>query len=274
MKKLTRLVPPWEIADYPRYLFKQALRKETPEVLESLAEDVLPAYRAITPEIARQSYKPAIRPTVHVVLPASSQPIDGNQMPLFWWSIEAGAGESPEAAELKSKLWKWAERFHLTDEWLLDVAAQTLYSWRDPNNKTIGANWGHLPTQVFGSISVDECKFEIADIGWDVEVEPWQTFEARITKQFQSQLREQMLMLAEEQGYEPAPQIRNKKHFDWLAMYQVCGFSPKDVANHFQIETRRALNVQNTVWKAIEEKAAQISLTLRKSNSPRRRNVK
>ena len=278
MKKLTRLVPPWETADYGRYLFKQALRKETPGVLKSLADDVLPAYLAITPEIARQSYKPAIHPTVHARSSGFIAAIDGNQLPLYWWSIQAGTNESLEAAELKSKLWKWAERFHLSDEWLLDVAAQTLYFWRERKDQNeIGSSWGHLPTQVFSSIGLDECEFELPADAWDLDTEQWEEFETRVTEELLSRLaayKERILSLAIDRGYERAPIIKNEEHFRWLALYQVQGSSPKDIANHFRIEIRSAENIQNTVLKAVRQKAKLISLTLRDSKAQsRKKNV-
>lgn len=58
-------------------------------------------------------------------------------------------------------------------------------------------------------------------------------------------------------------EIRNPKHYDWLALYQVRGLSAAQIADAVNTD-QRTLNA-NTIGRAIPKTAKLISLTLRKT---------
>src|SRR5581483_9464538 len=102
-----------------------------------------------------------------------------------------------------------------------------------------------------------------------IEMETWSAFRRRVTADFNKQLetyRQRILGAATARGWEPSP-IRDQKHYDWLALYQCRGRSPKEIAQAFEVDERH-----NTIFKMVKQKAALIELTLRPSKQgPRTR---
>src|SRR5215472_9351195 len=90
-----------------RLQFLRALRETTPEVLESLRDQVLPVF---------------VSPSLISVVSSF----------LAWIHSEPDAREvsDTEKALFKTKLDAWAAKHNLGDKWLLETASLTLETWR------------------------------------------------------------------------------------------------------------------------------------------------
>jgi hypothetical protein len=267
----TRLEPFHD--SYPRYLFYKALEEHTPEVLEHLRDDVLPAYAALTLVKSKQSYsKVGLRPAERVGLSLDIDPGFASDLPISWWSVEQGASETQEALDLHTALTKWSSQFHLTNEWLLDLALHTLFHWREKKEEgqPVRLRWHRLPFGGMGAFDGWAPEFELTQDGWDLNDEDWPQFRKRVQNAFEKSLndyREQTTLIALNGGWRRAPDIRDsKQRFKWLALWQVKGWSAKEILEWCQLK----VNASN-VEKQVKTSAEQAGVTLRRPQKGRRR---
>ncbi len=99
-----------------------------------------------------------------------------------------------------------ANEFNLKDEWLLDRALQTLYTWKQyPHSDE---RWGGLPGAPGIMLKTNERVFKYEHEGWGLEFEPWGEFIQRLQADLKIRLdeyRRRLLDLAESRGWKPSP---------------------------------------------------------------------
>ena len=213
------------IVDNYRINFLQALNKNTPEVLKGLRD-------------------------VFAVCEARGLFSQGSDKEVLVEQIEA-----------------WGQRFKLTDPWLHEAATVTLHQWPTDPASAGALRWADLPTKPSQILPPAEpLKFEAQ--GWFVEREDWTEFKKRATHTFNQHLKTykaDMDAKLEGIGFRPAPKLREPDHFEWLALYQVLGLSPRQIATTLIENGGRDIN-ENGVLRAIHRKAKLIGLTLRPNN--------
>jgi|SRR5579872_504747 len=276
------LVQKRQAHDSARRLFLESLRTQTPEVLEGLNE-LLPAYRDIPENVWRQNSSgpdlSSIANPYNCFFCGEAPEVESKRLPdlLYWRNVKRARTVSVK--RLKAGISQWGKKFHLNDEWLLDIALQTLYRWNlqstaQPTAGQFGGNmegkkvqsgprWGGLPGSEWDSIfTPDERRFSFGDPGWWAELEDWSEFNSRIEDLLNTSLtsyRQRLLDLARQKGWTEPPEIRTPEHFDWLALYQVRACSARKVADCLEL----ADQLENSVLVAIRGKANLIGLTLR-----------
>jgi hypothetical protein len=259
------LTPKWSKSDYGRYVFKEALRRTTPEVLDSLHQEVLPIYKAITPEVVKQRLSSRkLRPLGESgfdIDPAFEE--EAGDFLLTWYEVQSDTSGTKQIVQLNEGLQRWSQQFNLDAEWILDAAVQTLFTWSRHSPDQSALKWGRVPGL---DMRFEQREFNFSDAGWNGEEETWKDFEDRVTRRFKKQLQEyrvDITNLAVNQGWTERHDFKEKQHFDWLALYQVRQTSPKEITKHFSLVRRKPFNIENTVFKAVGRKAKLIGLTLR-----------
>lgn len=254
-----------------RTLFKKALAKEIPAVLQGLKQQVYPYYAALTPEVAQKSYSHLGLKTLEELKRETGDPDDADHiidpevqlsgLPISWRAVRLGASRTPEARALYEALVGWADRFNFSGtNWMLDSAVETLSIWRaNPKSADQSLNWGRLPRIRAYTIQ----PIEVSCPEWDPELESWDAWHEGTRLYLRGQ-RESMMAAAREHGYleEPVKKVE-AEHFRWLALYQCGGeqnkgLSPKEICRYLKVET-----TDNNVFKAVQDKAELIHLKLR-----------
>lgn len=267
-------------AAMPRWPFLDALEMDTPEVLETLRDDVFPIYCALPRELKRQtSHGPKIERMVNTIgwlYPNDPPETEILRLPdLLTYSGLNSHNESPEARNLALALNTWATRYNLTDHWLFDLALQTVFHWERVKDAVKDPQWWGLGDLTRPSVvSEEERRFSFTDPGWAPGYESWGMFEKRLRSGFEQQFqtyKKQITPLPERRGFRQPPEIRKPDHFRYLVRYQVLGESPETIAEHFSKDQRVAEKGLdgNTVLKAVKKTAGQIGLTLRPSRKGR-----
>ncbi len=229
---------------------------------------------------------------------------------LTWPMLDAAGNDVPgtpnEFTPLRNSLKSWSVRWKLTDPWCLDIALETLYSWcRDdqmvedkPDSEEyshgdIGHRYwslafspgpadranddhqfdfslhggGTLNCNLLVSAVHDDHRFDFSHEGW----QPTQTrAEAAmiIRRAFEEELRAYLYRIgasAESRGMVRTPErLKAVQHFEWLASYHIERARYSELAKAADVDT-------DTVRSAVQSRAAEIGLTLRKPDPPGRR---
>ena len=290
-------------SDFPRprveaqTLFLRAVRQLVPEVLGSLRQDVLPAFKAAATD---------------------------DMLPT-WERITAP--NTPHAyAPLRAALEHWGAQFHLRDDWVLDVALLTVSLWADPDLERSPdgeSDWWYPVSFEPQLLTDEEVEFTYQYPSW---AEPlvhsgwypsksvrWNTFFSELDAAFRMHreveasrgrssrgaakafraaakaYRERTERLFQSRGgqlnlhgrkhgkfrMDPGEPPHPARSFEWLALYQCAGRSPESIAAAYKIGRRRrvlvkgAARMQHTgrkaVYDAVVHTAREIELNLRRS---------
>jgi hypothetical protein len=208
---------PITLRDEARAEFFHTIKRIKPDVLASLANDVLPSHKAFCDA--------------------------ANFYPICGFQTYVNDGNKPESVRLNMALHSWASRWHLVwwrqstrsegfvNEWCLDYAVETLSEWAEKG----------LPDELDWAFSLDNQKryrayradyvFEKIEFhfdfhAWALEAEPWRLYEKKLDeayKRAKETYRELQLFPAEMGDFTIQPAIikRNPAHFDWLVSYQI-----------------------------------------------------
>jgi hypothetical protein len=180
---------------------------------------------------------------------------------------------------------QWTERylkkrFHLTDDWIGFYVKQTLELWSTSQLWFQDIGWPAvrlrgLPPPLPETLTT----FVPPTLRWDLGDEPWSTFEKRASAEFAQSLKEyrrQMTKIARSHGFEEAPRKRSRDGrnpllaFDWLAMWQVCGWTLERIAAEFDTALDRKFLKKDAIMDQIRWAADAIELTLREPTRPGR----
>jgi hypothetical protein len=211
-----------------RTVFLQRVAHVAPEVLTSLADAVLPAFRA-----AWEESQPFVRTHFFLrgraALDRIPDELRGPSLPTFGAALDA-----------------WANRWHLSDAWILDAALSTLRLWTTHPEKLAGPLYWWDP---WGAGAPQPTTLTLH---WSPITQEWADFEEAALKELE-RYRIKVERWAREQRLKRAPEKRARRdgdaglHFEWLARWQVQGWP----------------HLSSAVEKAVKETAALIGLTLR-----------
>ena len=229
-----------------RSRFLMAVEREAPEVLDTLLEQVFPAYRR------------ALRHERRFILnhPGEIYP----------------QAETPEWQEAERTLLRWAGSHSLDTAWVHQAALWTMLSWDDDHGR-LGRSpeprW-RWPGRIYIDTSVAVFRFQHEE-GWLLGLETKDEAAEKIRRSFEKELRlylDHVAALAKEAGY-PEPRQRrgirgrvqtpdHDRHYRWLTLWQVCGQSKRDIAKAAAV-SQRAVSI------ALRSTAEEITLPLRRS---------
>lgn len=257
-----------------RQAFLRKVEELTPEVLQGLLDTVLPAYRAASQE---------------GVLPA---PKWDRQR---WEGVDATA--HPHTAQLRTALLAWGARYHLTDDWLLDVALNTAWQqheWREETaeRRKERDQWEQAGTELprealaaldpppqptsFAAVPFSDIEpvtpFAFEHEQWVPQWRTWHEYEAGLRNAFEDAvLRYRRAREAEaaRRGLRQSPEKRDiDRHLAWLVQFQVDGQTYNEIASGLGGANLR------TVQRAVRDMARLTGLTLRKKRLPKRRSFR
>ena len=187
----------------------------------------------------------------------------------------------PDNTNREELLARWTEqslkqRFHLTNDWIVRRADQTLQFWSTDSGWLRDIGWPSLYSIDWsGELPEEQTAFAsfLPALRWSVCGEPWTEFEQRATAAFHQSLknyRQLMTELALDYGYQKLPHKRGRdgRHplvaFDFLALWQVCGLTAEGVAAEFDTALDRRFLKKDAIRDQIRWAAETIGLTRRK----------
>ena len=223
-----------------RSLFLDTIQQLVPEVVDELAGDPYTYY-----------------------LPLRQLGVDHGQgvHGLQSWAdlMECETGD-PNVPRLQQSLRAWAERWHLTSPWCLDVAVMTLHVWEYPGYKGLGweddrwvGDWSKEPPKGPDPTSVEARGFSMEGLGdtlhvlddherhfifehdgWHVQRESGSAFLRKIEQAFADQLAaysKHISGLARVRGLVDVPEKRQlSAHCEWAVLFQVKELGWTDIA--------------------------------------------
>lgn len=208
--------------------------------------------------------------------------------PEFWRGLATGVLNRVNASVFDQETWnaefnRWASRWGVRDEWLLEAAWQTLCLWSKGNlrNRDPLRPWFFYGPEIniplFQPALVDARPRVVPPAGVSFRIasafrvqtglaETVQQFAARMSRQFEQQLTDYCRAYeAVFTAYKRKPSLA--EHADWTALYQ-SGKSPKEIETIVCSGTRRRLS-HAAILSAISNFSRDIGLTLRQSTRGR-----
>ncbi len=220
-------------------LFLEAIRKEAPQVLKALKEDVLPKC-----------------PSTKTV------------KNLRWFTIKRDRQYNRQYSELRDALLFWADRFNLREEWILEIALKTVMLWRSAKSQAEiePLHWFIPGVGYWGVVSDEDAAIKFSRSGWDPIAETRTTFKKRMMADFESFLEnylDKLDAIVQERGLKKTPKKNENEHFTWLAKWYVGNY------NSFG-EIARAVNVERqSATLGIQKAAAMCGLPVPKGKRGR-----
>lgn len=237
-----------------RWRFLECLEALAPEVLEDLRKTVLPAYGC-----------------------AKTETEDGS--PLWpWVDVQeqwrrVNSATHPLTYRLGLALVAWAQRHHLSDNWLLEVALSTANRWHEQQQGT--ASTREDPHEPIGfvrplivGVNTFPSAFTFTHDGW---VPTWETranYVAGLEKALKEALRAHLDNRETEvrnRGLKPSPLKREvDRDLDWLIRRQVQGWTWIQIQRESRVQASRS-----TIRDSVGRMADELGLTLRHGKSGR-----
>ena len=222
-----------------RRAYLSAIQNYWPEVLEALQTDIAPRYEKIW--------------TDH---PKINNP--SNQL-----QRSVAIRDAMHGSEFMSQLEYWAHRFSMKDEWLKEIAIDTIFMHREL--ETPAGLWSWVEMRLEFLSPGGEFKPTLKDATWSPDEnrsalapgETWDSFNDRMRTQFYKQLS---LYRNESKKRHGLGTASMKRHAEWAVRYQK-GENAKDIAMEIQA---RYEDRDQAVYKAIARFAKNIGLTLEK----------
>jgi hypothetical protein len=244
-------------AEVARDLFFQAIQKCAHKVLADLREDVFSSFQEKDPEPL-----PSVQNLMSDLRSGRLHRFSAFPFRLDEWRLHA---------HTRSKLSDWGTRWRLTMPWCEERAAYTMLLWRrEP--ELAGERWALAgePSIRIGGLNFDERAFVFRDYGWDPTAEPWSDARTRIRAAFAIALKafqRDQEQLAHQRGARRARSKHGAEHFDWLAYYQVRGWSYEQILDEYDRFERK------TIEEGVKDAAKLVGLQLRAARRGRPRGV-
>ncbi len=190
--------------------------------------------------------------------------------------IEADKADDERRTAAKGD--QWPEIVQLRTLWLLQATTETLFAWFRFPSSYPEPKWVNPPVAVFPeqpdlrSPSQRQRLVCFESTDWDFESgESLSAFRRRVHEALDEVLdhhiEQRRQWRAERYGL--PPEVRHEDiHFDWLAQYQVSGWSAREIAAQYNTEPNKRVETV-TVQKRVESLARFIRLKLR-SGRPRK----
>jgi hypothetical protein len=214
---------------------------------------------------------------------------------LFSDCPEVAQLNDPKLVGVRTKIKSWALRWHLTDEWCIDIGLSVLLIVRhcfslvtrhfgavanSPEDSALTLSFhdivkldGWLAEQARdGAVpsfhkdlttGLVQASFPFEHPAWDPTMDTRTEFEKSAKDLFQKSLGAYCDLVeaaAIDQGLRKTRSKRTPEHYRWLARFQVKGESPADIWRSLPTGDSRS---RRAVEKAIQEAARDIGLTLR-----------
>lgn len=144
----------------------------------------------------------------------------------------------------------WAEKYNLTNNWIINTARDTLKMWDDFPELTEGPlEWIYPSSSYWLPIDKKTRRISYNHSGWDPAGETRASFKERTMNNFEKYLEKYMDSLeglTQEKGYIKSKEKYTAMHFEWLVEYQVNNKSFSSIGH----ESRK--NVEARVKEAAE----------------------
>lgn len=243
---------------HAQHEFLRVIKTNAPEVLNDLSAEPFRLYREIRGEPVEYQ-----RRLQGETLTARENEIANAQSYIttaIWRDI---ADDNPaEFAPLVESLRRWAERWHLTDDWCREFAFFSLADWlMHPLNRQ-KRDWYYISIEWSIPFEIDEFKFEWA---WHPLRSERASIESVMRQMFEEQMKEYLDHI-EQRLLEATNAVRPRTktqpaHFAWLVAYQIKGESHAAIS-------KRVHASRQTVADGIKLTAALCDLTLRPPGRP------
>jgi hypothetical protein len=242
-----------ELTEAARQEFRRSIYNLCPAFLESLDREIFPAFWAV----AAGSRDPA-DPTFVLT------DIESGDLIL---PMTIGLAHS-RFKPLRSPVLAWAKRFNVENEgWFLRDVLRTKYYWakyprfRQNRHFDSGISGGQVP------FSGAEVEFIFQDPGWVPTKEKWRDFSTRLSESFQNELKAyeaRIRSLVESRGYTRVPRKDTVEHFDWLALWQIAGYTQAEIADWHSAQRGKQFD-ETRIRQGIEEAARLVGLEILRS---------
>jgi hypothetical protein len=172
---------------------------------------------------------------IHAALESGDFTVYRNAMNLKESRTRGGWSWAPRCTghdHLTSALSKWAARFHIKDEWLMDEALRTLRGWYVAPDWRKSLRWNTQRARL-GACSTGE-EFEFHFNGWETELFTWPAYRESLRKRFEDKLTEyekNTRELAKSCGLVRARRKYSPENLEWFVLYQFAGRSSTSIAN-------------------------------------------
>jgi hypothetical protein len=222
-------------------MFFHAIKKIAPEVLSSLAQDVLPVYLKL--------YRHNEKRKQHYLM-------EWKYLDISQLDDRSKAGA---LLDLRRALYQWSNKFLLKDEWCRDAALQTLNVWAcSAKRSNTGLDWAYKPEGA--KVIADELPFTFEYPEWDFNTDSWDSYKKRAMEAIKSDLmryRDRMIRRASDSGRKPFTEKREALHFEMLAGYHIQGWTQGEIAAKYKYKDG------SSIAHIIPKLARRIGLTLR-----------
>jgi hypothetical protein len=213
-----------------RFEYLSAIEVHWPDVMKSLQLDAFPVYQeclASTPATELQT--------------------------LAGLSDALERGASHEIREVDLAVRAWAEKHSFQDDWLRDVALQSMHGWARGGTRS---KWTYLPDEL--NIPKFEPSFGYWIPGWST----WPDFTRRTYEHFRRALAEYRAQVRTLWG-ESHPKLRQSAV--WTVLWQR-GRSPEAIQNHHRKTTEKNVSLAN-IQQRVHDFAGAAGLSLRASRT-------
>jgi hypothetical protein len=250
-----------------RYRFLWAVQELVPEVLADLQRDVFPFFRSLyreqpskeTGESGTAIWTDSGASTMLWIKWPSCE--EANRKGEIWagptWAADIRSTPlDSDRLKFRDAMDQWASAHYLCCEPIKEDAFSTLCFWLiSPRVNRVWLPRGYSPT-------MDEItnapKLHIDD-AWNFE--PWSIVEERLQKQI-SEYNSEVAKYCERIGFGPDRMRPDRRHHQWLALYQCRGMAPAKIREWEHRNHQRTVD-PSAVSHAIDALAKKIGLELR-----------
>jgi hypothetical protein len=221
--------------------FLRAIARVVPEVLTALQRDVWPVYRT-TFGLMAQARAHGRRDDDLLS--------DSLKKDAWYGGYEAAVErDDPVIGPLSGVLERWITDFNLDSYWVRQAVINTLIGWAENPKLHDPPSWV-LRWWTAGLPSSEELRdhFSYEPVfsyePWDQTCESRGQFRTRMIGKFTDHLDRHLdvvAQLAEETGFEPAPEAWTPQHAEWAALRQARGLRYSDIAREYR-KTDRAIS--------------------------------
>lgn len=202
---------PTTTRDNTRKRLLKAIQHHRPDVLSSLATNVLPLYSKFYRPGAKQHHL------------------------MHWWQLRdkndkegnrrraASGGEATPLLQLERTLWRWADSYNLKEEWFLDHALQTLSLWCR-HSRGVHLDWAYkLQGPRYVAVDVPS-KFRFECDPWNPKADTWRSYKGKLTEEFKEAskaYRKTITATFHSRKQTAAREKLEETHFQWIIDYQI-----------------------------------------------------
>ena len=250
-----------------RYRFLWAVQELVPEVLAGLQRDVFPFFRSLYRE---QPLREMGESGTAVWTESGANSMLWIKWPSWeeanrngetwtgptWASDIRGAPLDSDWLKFRNAMEKWASDHNLCCEAIKEDAFSTLCFWVvSPRVNRVWLPRGHSHTM---EEITNVPKLHIDD-AWDFQ--PWSIVEERLQKQI-SEYKSEVKRYGERIGFDLDRMRQDRRHHQWLALYQCRGMPPAKIRDWEHKSHKRTVD-PSAVSHAIDALAKKIGLELR-----------